>query len=362
MASGAGVRAPAAPVPHVRLQGVEKAFGGLPVLRGCDLDVRKGELMTLLGPSGCGKTTLLRVIAGLVVPDAGGVVIGDRDVTRLPANRRQVGMVFQHYALFPHMTVFGNVAYGLRVRRVRRAEIERRVRAALDLVGLAGLAARWPAQLSGGQQQRVALARVLVLEPHVLLLDEPFGALDAKLRQAMQVDLKKLVRRLGITSVFVTHDQDEALALSDRLAVMQAGLIAQVGTPLEIYDRPASAYVADFVGRSNLLGGEAVGGRVAVGPGVELPTDHAGPVTVVVRPEHLGVRVGRAGGGWGGTLAFVKHAGATTEYEVDVGATRPLRVVAMRDARADQLAVGDRVVVELRNPAGCVVLPGRLAP
>jgi ABC-type Fe3+/spermidine/putrescine transport system ATPase subunit len=347
---------------HVRLEALEKAFGALPVLRRCDLAVRQGEVMTLLGPSGCGKTTLLRAIAGLVVPDAGTVSIGGRDVTLVPANRRPVGMVFQHFALFPHMTVFGNVAYGLRVRRASRAEIERRVRAALTLVELDALAARWPGQLSGGQQQRVALARVLVLEPEVLLLDEPFGALDAKLRQAMQVDLKKLVRRLGITTVFVTHDQDEALTLSDRLAVMQAGRIAQVGTPLEIYDRPASAYVADFVGRSNLIEGEAAGGAVALGPGVALPTDRAGPVTVVVRPEHLAVRRGRDGRGWPGTLAFVKHGGATTEYEVEVGRGRPLAVVAMREAGADDLAVGDAVVVELRSPAGCVVLPGQSAP
>jgi ABC-type Fe3+/spermidine/putrescine transport system ATPase subunit len=347
---------------QVELRGVEKAFGTLPVLRGCDLDVGKGEVMTLLGPSGCGKTTLLRTVAGLVVPDAGSVSIGGRDVTLAPANRRQVGMVFQHYALFPHMTVFGNVAYGLRVRRVARAEVERRVRAALAVVELDALAGRWPGQLSGGQQQRVALARVLVLEPEVLLLDEPFGALDAKLRQAMQVDLKKLVRRLGITTVFVTHDQDEALALSDRMAVMQGGLIAQVGTPLAIYDRPASAYVADFVGRSNLIEGLAAGGRVELGPGVALPTGHSGRVTVVVRPEHLAVSARSGGPGWPGSVAFVKHAGATIEYEVDVGRDRALKVVAMRDAGGDRLAVGDRVVIELRSGAGCVVLPGAPAP
>jgi ABC-type Fe3+/spermidine/putrescine transport system ATPase subunit len=347
------------PEAHVRLRGVEKAFGAHPALRGCDLDVRAGEVMTLLGPSGCGKTTLLRVIAGLVVPEAGSIAIAGRDVTWVPANRRRVGMVFQHYALFPHMTVAGNVAYGLRVRRVARPEIERRVGAALALVELGALAGRWPGQLSGGQQQRVALARALVLEPEVLLLDEPFGALDAKLRQAMQVDLKKLVRRVGITTVLVTHDQDEALALSDRMAVMETGRIAQVGPALEIYDRPASAYVADFVGRSNLLEGVAAGGRVELTPGVALPAAGTGPVTVVVRPEHLAVSAAAGRPGWSGTLAFVRHAGATTEYEVDVGRDRPLVVVAMRDAGGDRLAVGARVVVELRNPDACVVLPGR---
>ena len=326
------------------------------MLRDCDLDVLKGEVMTLLGPSGCGKTTLLRTIAGFVVPDAGSVSIGGRDVTLYPPNRRAVGMVFQHYALFPHMTVFGNVAYGLRVRRLGRGEIERRVRAALELVELTGLADRWPAQLSGGQQQRVALARVLVLEPAVLLLDEPFGALDAKLRQAMQVDLRRLVRRLGITTVFVTHDQDEALTLSDRIAVMRAGVIEQVGTPLEIYDRPASAYVADFVGLSNLLAGEARDGRIELGPGFVVPTDRSGRVTVVIRPEHLAVRRDDLGSGWPGTLTFVKHAGATTEYQVDVGRPGPLRVLAMRDPGAEILEVGDRVRIELRDAGACVVL------
>ena len=349
------------PAAHVRLRGIRKTFGAHPVLRDCDLDVMKGEVMTLLGPSGCGKTTLLRTVAGFVVPDAGSVAIGDRDVTLTPPNRRPVGMVFQHYALFPHMTVFGNVAYGLRVRRLGRADTERRARAALELVELSGLADRWPLQLSGGQQQRVALARVLVLEPEVLLLDEPFGALDAKLRQSMQVDLRRLVRRVGITTVFVTHDQDEALTLSDRIAVMRGGVFEQVGTPLEIYDRPASAYVADFVGSSNLFTGEAVEGRVPIGPGTWVPTDRTGPVTVVVRPEHLALRSSE-GPGWPGTLSFVRHAGAITEYQVDVGRPAPLRVLAMRDSGTRALAIGDRVVVELRDPAASVVLAGGREP
>jgi ABC-type Fe3+/spermidine/putrescine transport system ATPase subunit len=340
----------------VRLRGIRKAFGGLPVLRECDLDVLKGEVMTLLGPSGCGKTTLLRTIAGFVVPDAGSVSIGGSDVTLYPPNRRSVGMVFQHYALFPHMTVFGNVAYGLRIRRLGRGEIERRVRTALDLVELTDLADRWPAQLSGGQQQRVALARVLVLEPAVLLLDEPFGALDAKLRQAMQVDLRRLVQRLGVTTVFVTHDQDEALTLSDRIAVMRAGMIEQVGTPLEIYDRPTSAYVADFVGLSNLLAGDARDGWIELGPGFVVPTDRSGRVTVLIRPEHLAVRRDDLGSGWPGTLTFVKHAGATTEYQVDVGRPGPLRALAMRDPGAEILEVGDRVRIELRDAGACAVL------
>ena len=341
---------------HLQLRGIRKAFGAVPALRDCDLEVVKGEVMTLLGPSGCGKTTLLRTVAGFVVPDAGSVSIGGREMTLTPPNRRSVGMVFQHYALFPHMTVFGNVAYGLRVRRRRRPEIEHRVREALELVELAALIERWPAQLSGGQQQRVALARVLVLEPEILLLDEPFGALDARLRQAMQVDLRRLVRRLGITTVFVTHDQDEALTLSDRIAVMRGGVIEQVGTPLEVYDRPATTHVADFVGLSNLLPGEARDGRIELAPGVVVPTGRTGRVTVVVRPEHLVVRPDDAGPGWSGTLAFVKHAGAVTEYQVDVAGPAPLRVLAMREPGRGVLEVGARVRIELREPGACVVL------
>jgi ABC-type Fe3+/spermidine/putrescine transport system ATPase subunit len=269
-------------------------------------------------------------------------------------------MVFQHYALFPHMTVFANVAYGLRVRHVARDEVARRVEAALELVDLTRESARWPRQLSGGQQQRVALARVLVLEPEVLLLDEPFGALDAKLRRAMQVDLRKLIARVGITTVFVTHDQDEALTLSDRVAVMRDGRIEQVGAPLEIYDRPASPYVADFVGASNLFERVVTNGSVELYPGAVVPTEHTGAVTIVVRPEHLRVDAETTKAGWPGTVTFVKHTGAVAEVEAEVGEARPIRIVAVRDRARPLVAVGDRVRIWLAEPDACVVHAGRL--
>jgi len=217
------------------------------------LDIEAGEFFALLGPSGCGKTTSLRMIAGFELPDTGRVHVGGRDITDLPVHRREMGMVFQSYALFPHRTVDENVAFGLRMRNVPKSDIERRVAAALALVALTGLEERKPSQLSGGQQQRVALARALVVEPPVLLCDEPLGALDRKLRQQMQFELKELQKRLGVTLVFVTHDQEEALAMSDRIAVMNKGRIEQIGTPTEIYEKPRTRFVADFIGEINLL-------------------------------------------------------------------------------------------------------------
>jgi len=223
------------------------------------LDIAAGEFFALLGPSGCGKTTSLRMIAGFEMPDSGRVHVGGEDITDVPVHRRDMGMVFQSYALFPHRTVAENVAFGLRMRDVPKAEIDRRVAAALAQVALTGLEARKPGQLSGGQQQRVALARALVVEPRVLLCDEPLGALDRKLRQQMQFELKDLQKRLGVTLVFVTHDQEEALAMSDRIAVMNKGRVEQVGTPTEIYENPRTRFVADFIGEINVLDD---GGRV----------------------------------------------------------------------------------------------------
>jgi len=217
------------------------------------LDIAAGEFFSLLGPSGCGKTTSLRMIAGFEMPDSGRVHVGGQDITDVPVHRRDMGMVFQSYALFPHRTVAQNVAFGLRMRALPRPEIERRVAAALAQVALTGLEDRRPGQLSGGQQQRVALARALVIEPRVLLCDEPLGALDRKLRQQMQFELKELQRRLGVTLVFVTHDQEEALAMSDRIAVMNHGRVEQVGAPTEIYERPRTRFVADFIGEINIL-------------------------------------------------------------------------------------------------------------
>jgi putative spermidine/putrescine transport system ATP-binding protein len=237
----------------VTLVGVSKAYGGIEAVRDVELEIVKGEFFTMLGPSGSGKTTLLRIIAGFVQPDAGSIALGGVDVTREPPYARNVNTVFQDYALFPNMNVMENVEYGLRVRRVARAERRRRAQAALDMVRLADLGARKPVQLSGGQRQRVALARAIVNEPEVLLLDEPLGALDLKLRQEMQLELKRIQREVGITFVFVTHDQEEALTMSDRLVVLNAGSIEQLGTPIEVYEQPASEFVAGFIGISNLI-------------------------------------------------------------------------------------------------------------
>ena len=238
----------------IRLENVTKIFDGKVVaVEDVTLDIKAGEFFSLLGPSGCGKTTSLRMIAGFEMPDSGRVHVGGEDITDVPVHKRDMGMVFQSYALFPHRTVAQNVAFGLRMREIAKPEIDRRVAAALALVALTGLEDRKPAQLSGGQQQRVALARALVVEPPVLLCDEPLGALDRKLRQQMQFELKELQRRLGVTLVFVTHDQEEALAMSDRIAVMNHGRVEQIGAPTEIYERPRTRFVADFIGEINLL-------------------------------------------------------------------------------------------------------------
>jgi putative spermidine/putrescine transport system ATP-binding protein len=283
----------------VRFNSVTKRFGKTVALHEVSLAVRRGEFMTLLGPSGCGKTTLLNLAAGFFSPDGGEILIDGERVNDVPTYRREIGMMFQNYALFPHMTVAGNVAYGLKVRHVPKHEIGRRVGEALALVKLTGLEDRKPRQLSGGQQQRVALARALVINPTVLLLDEPFSALDKNLRGSMQVELREIQRKLGVTTIFVTHDQSEALSLSDRLAVMSEGRIRQLGTPQEIYRRPCDRFVASFVGDANVLRGRldrvdgadvvvAVGAaRVKVSP---LPGVAASaPVDLYVRPEHLRV-------------------------------------------------------------------------
>jgi putative spermidine/putrescine transport system ATP-binding protein len=240
-------------VPAVRLAGLRKSYGQVSAVAGVDLEIAGGEFFTMLGPSGSGKTTLLRLIAGFERPDAGTVELAGADVTRQPPYARDVNTVFQDYALFPHMSVLDNVGYGLRVRKAGRAERRRRAEAALDLVRLSGLGDRKPVQLSGGQRQRVALARAIVNEPGVLLLDEPLGALDFKLRQEMQLELKRIQRDVGISFVYVTHDQEEALTMSDRLAVLNQGRIEQLGRPAEVYERPATDFVAGFIGVSNLL-------------------------------------------------------------------------------------------------------------
>src|SRR6185437_5913953 len=241
--------------PAVRLDGVTKRFGNITALHEANLTIQRGELMTLLGPSGCGKTTLLNLVAGFFMPDSGEITIDRQRVNHLPTYKREIGMMFQNYALFPHMTVAANIGYGLRMRGVAKPEVARRVKEVLDLVKLAGFEDRKPKQLSGGQQQRVAIARALVINPKVLLLDEPFSALDKNLRASMQVEVKEIQRKLGVTTIFVTHDQSEALSLSDRITVMADGRIRQVGAPEEIFRRPSERFVASFIGDANVLRG-----------------------------------------------------------------------------------------------------------
>jgi spermidine/putrescine transport system ATP-binding protein len=285
------------PPERVHLTGLTKTFRRVVAVDGIDLDIAAGEFFSLLGPSGCGKTTTLRLVAGFERPDAGEIRVGDVDMTATPPHRRPINTVFQHYALFPHLSVADNVGFGLRFTDVSKADRRRRVGEALDLVQMGHLGERMPAQLSGGQQQRVALARALVLNPSVLLLDEPLGALDAKLRKRLQVELKALQERVGITFLYVTHDQEEALTVSDRLAVMDAGRIRQVGTAREVYEAPAHAFVADFIGAANLLDAVALGrdqaGRCRVrlgdhdlhaGAGA---SDLRGAVKLVIRPERV---------------------------------------------------------------------------
>ncbi len=284
----------------VELRDVVKRFGDYAAVDGVSLVVRQGEFLTLLGPSGCGKTTTLNMIAGFVEPDEGAVILGGRDVTRVPPEKRQSAMVFQQYALFPHMTVAQNVAFGLRMRRVNKRERDERVKDMLHIVGLDGLGDRYPQQLSGGQQQRVALARASVVRPTVLLLDEPLSNLDLKLREQLRAEIRTLQQEVGITTVFVTHDQTEALMLSDRIAVMNRGRIEQLGTPSEIYQRPASPFVAGFVGQSNLLDAEALCDEMSGSVVVRLAGDqhvralppHGKPAAdrcrkLLIRPEAL---------------------------------------------------------------------------
>ncbi len=340
---------------RVRLEGITKRFGTVMAVDNVTLDIPAGKLVTLLGPSGCGKTTTLRIIAGLEQPTGGRVFIGDEDVTPLPAANRSTTMVFQSYALFPHLTVFENIAYGLRVQHRPEEEIRRRVGEALSLVGLPGLGQRWPAQLSGGQQQRVALARALVMQPRVLLFDEPLSNLDAKLRKRVRADIRILQQDLGITSVYVTHDQSEALAISDVVVVMNQGRIEQIGGPTDLYRRPASRFVADFIGEANLLPVTVEDGMVRVAsyrfpyrqPGVS-----SGAATLMARPESI--RVAADGEGLPGRVRSAFFMGTFADYiiETEVGE------ISVADAQSvDKMhPVGETVRLQF-SPSGLYLLP-----
>ena len=321
----------------IRLEEVTKTFDGKVVaVDAVTLDIRAGEFFSLLGPSGCGKTTSLRMIAGFELPDSGRVHVAGRDITDLPVHKRDMGMVFQSYALFPHRTVAENVAFGLRMRDVPKPEIARRVASALAQVALTGLEERKPGQLSGGQQQRVALARALVIEPRVLLCDEPLGALDRKLRQQMQFELKELQQRLGVTLVFVTHDQEEALAMSDRIAVMNKGRVEQIGAPTEIYERPRTRFVADFIGEINLL--------------------DDGPHPRALRPEKIRL-VSAPGARFAGTIETANFLGGATLYRVRTADDRSFLARETHAGERSPRTAGDTVGLAW-NDADTVALEG----
>ena len=353
----------------VVLEQVRKAYGDVVAVRGVDLRVTPGEFVTLLGPSGCGKTTCLRMVAGFVEPDAGRILLGGQDVTRIPPYRRNTGMVFQSYALFPHRTVAANIAFGMQMRGVTRSEVEARTKEALRLVRLETLAERYPAELSGGQKQRVALARAVVIRPEVLLLDEPLGALDLKLREELQVEIRRVQSTLGITTLFVTHDQGEALGMSDRVAVMRDGEIAQIDTPSALYERPNSAYVANFVGRTNLVevvvqshdsGGVCVGANGAtfdVVGGQQSAFAVGERCLLAARPEHVGI-----GRGETNVLAAkvldVSYRGSIWNVELLGSYNEPLSAQIRAGEPVPQ--IGERVTLSFA-PGRCFLLKAQNA-
>ena len=342
---------------HLALSRLTKQYGATAAVADVSLEVAQGELVALLGPSGCGKTTTLRMIVGLVVPTAGDVILLGRRITGVPPYQRDMGMVYQHYALFPHLNVAQNVAFGLEMRQVPQPEIRARVAEALALVRLENFEGRRIRELSGGQQQRVALARALVIKPAVLLLDEPLSNLDAKLREEMRGEIREIQRRLGITTVFVTHDQVEALTMADRVAVMNRGRLEQVGTPEEIYERPVSRFVASFIGRANFIPARVVrrdpgGARLETPEGVALPASPAPPgastVAVMVRPHRIRLVRPAAGGGLHGRIQRITYLGDLTQYELAAG---DVALVVEQPTTGDEISfrIGDDVGVQWRS-------------
>jgi spermidine/putrescine transport system ATP-binding protein len=359
--------APTATEYDIRLIGLTKRFDDVVAVDDISLDIDRGQFFALLGPSGCGKTTTLRMIGGFEEPTEGRIELGGVDVAPLPPYKRDVNTVFQSYALFPHLSIFENVAFGLRRRAVKRAEVRQRVDEALELVGLAGLERRKPRQLSGGQQQRIALARALVNRPRVLLLDEPLGALDLKLRKEMQLELKRIQHEVGITFVHVTHDQEEAMTMADQIVIMNSGHIEQLGTPTELYESPRTAFVAGFLGVSNLLEGAAVAEdrvRLTDGTEVQCPREalagRVGTVQIGVRPEKL-----RIGGGEGnllsGTVTESAYIGVSTQYILDTPAG-PVTVYVQNDRQGGQVATGERLTLSWSPESTFVVDTQESAP
>jgi iron(III) transport system ATP-binding protein len=344
----------------VSVQGVNLSYGQTHVLKDVNLEIKPGEFFAFLGPSGCGKTTLLRLIAGFNIAQTGKVEVGGADISALPPWKRDVGMVFQSYALWPHMSVAKNVAFGLEERKVPKAEIDRRVQAALELVGLAHLAQRRPSQLSGGQQQRVAVARTVVIEPKVLLLDEPLSNLDAKMRVQVRRELRDLQQRLGLTTIFVTHDQEEANTICDRIAVMSDGVIQQVGTPMDLYEKPANLFVAGFLGAANILEGEVVGTGASrafrIGEGVQIPlgADHDPQpgAMLVFRPQYCGVTAGKpVKGALPGKVVHREFLGSTVRYGVETGG---------REIMVERPFESGGSLVEIGSPVSLAIDPARI--
>ena len=335
----------------IRFSQVEKRYGAVVAVAGIDFAIDRGELVTFLGPSGCGKTTTLRLVAGLELPTEGRILIAGRDVSRDPASERNVGMVFQSYALFPHMSVLDNVAYAPVIRGGDKAAARKRGTEILDMLGLGGLGERLPSELSGGQQQRVAVARAIVQQPDVLLFDEPLSNVDAKLRRRVRAEIRDLQQRFGLTAVYVTHDQEEALAVSDRIVVMDHGRIAQIGTPQDLYDRPNSRFVADFIGDANLIEGEVSGG-VFRASDLEMPLPGPdGPALVSVRPERIAIEP--AGDAPRGRVVSASYLGSRTEHVVGTGfgellVSSPISAAAF----APGTSVTLRMSAAVRIPAG----------
>ncbi|QGX99083.1 ABC transporter ATP-binding protein [Roseovarius faecimaris] len=350
---------------RVELKTVRKSFGSVVAVQGADVVFEEGSFTTLLGPSGCGKTTILRMISGLEAPSSGDILIGDTRINDVPIHKRNLGLVFQNYALFPHRTIAENIAFGLKYRDVPKSDIARKVSDALDIVRLPGVEDRYPTQLSGGQQQRIALARAIVIEPDVLLLDEPLSALDANLREEMRVELKTIQDRIGVTSIFVTHDQSEALAMSDKIIVMSAGRIEQIGTPEDVYNTPASEFVAAFLGASNLLEAR-VTARDATHVVLEtaefgttpVPLSHAATLgdeptaKLMVRAEKLTLAP-QGGEGVEAVVEAVDYQGQLARYFLRVGETR---MQAMNMIQGKPFAEGETVALALNTDA-CAALP-----
>lgn len=344
----------------IELRNISKKFNNVIALNNVSLIIEEGEFVTLLGPSGCGKTTLLRIVAGFVEPDEGEVYLDGELVNNTPPNQRPTGMVFQSYALFPHMTVEKNISFGLRMRRLPKSEIKEQVNEVAKLVGIQGMLDRFPSQLSGGQQQRVAIARTLAVKPSALLLDEPLAALDRKLRVGMRAELRKLVKQVGITTIFVTHDQEEALTMSDRIAVMDKSNIVQFGTPMEIYDKPKSMFVASFIGNSNLFQGtllrESNDQLVFVADGLRLPFPSTfedqlnKKMNLLLRPEHLKIKPFDEKDpdtklGVEGTITFVTLLGLSAEYEIKLVTGASIKIEERRNRDQTPIPEGSKVLV-----------------